>query len=209
MSSLRISLLVVAVLAAPFTAVFGDDQTIGRSPTAAEIERFDIDVRPDGKGLPAGQGSVMDGEILYDELCASCHGTFGEGSGRFPALAGGQGTLDADRPVKTVGSFWPYAAPLFDYTYRTMPFGNSQSLTAEQTYAILAYVFYLNDLVSDESILDKKSLSAMVMPNAKGFVKAPEIADTPQTRCMQKCKTEIGVHSRAGALDVTPKENKE
>ncbi len=196
--------LLASLVLALSSAALADDAVIGRTPSANEIKLLDIDVRADGKGLPQGQGSVTDGEVLYDEKCADCHGTFGEGSGRFPALAGGNGTLDQDRPMKTVGSYWPYSAPLFDYTYRTMPFGNSQSLNADQTYAIIAYVLYLNDLVEEDSVLDKNSLSKIVMPNAKGFIKAVDLPDTPQDRCMTDCKSVVGVHSQAGALGVTP-----
>lgn len=201
--------LLASLMAAFSGATFADDTVIGRTPSAREIMLLDIDVRADGKGLPPGQGTVSDGEVLYDEKCADCHGTFGEGSGRFPALAGGRGTLDQDRPIKTVGSFWPYAAPLFDYTFRTMPFGDSQSLNADQTYSILAYVFNLNDLVGEDIVLDKDSLSAIVMPNAKGFIKASDMLDTPQNRCMKDCMPVVRVHSRAGALGVTPVEGNE
>lgn len=201
--------LLACLMLALSCATFADDAVIGRTPSARDIMLLDIDVRADGKGLPQGQGTVPDGEVLYDEKCAECHGTFGEGSGRFPALAGGVGTLDQDRPIKTVGSFWPFAAPLFDYTYRTMPFGGSQSLTADQTYSILAYVLNLNDLVDEDIVLDKNSLSAIVMPNAKGFIKAADIPDTPQNRCMKDCKPVVRVHSSAGALGVTPVEESE
>lgn len=206
MSSYPPKFLLASVVLAFSGALFADDAVIGRTPSPSEINLLDIDVRFDGKGLPQGKGTVADGEVLYDEKCADCHGTFGEGSGRFPALAGGNETLDQDRPMKTVGSFWPYAAPLFDYTYRTMPFGNSQSLNADQTYSIIAYVLYLNDLVEEDSQLDKDSLSAIVMPNAKGFIKAADKPDTPQTRCMKDCKSVIRVHSWAGELGVTPVE---
>lgn len=189
--------------------LLADEPVIGRTPSASEIKLLDIDVRPDGKGLPDGQGSVSDGEGLYDEKCAACHGTFGEGVGRFPALAGGRNTLGQDRPLKTVGSYWPYATPLFDYTYRTMPFGDAQSLSVNETYAILAYVLSLNDLVGEDMVLDQYVLSKLAMPNSMGFVKAKGEPDTPQVRCMKDCVDNIRVHSRAGALYVTPVKGEE
>ena len=94
--------------------VNADTLNLGRTPTPAEVAGWDIDVRPDGLGLPVGQGSVSDGEYLYDEKCSSCHGIFGEGEKRWPKLAGGKGTLADDRPDKTVGSSWPYASTLCD-----------------------------------------------------------------------------------------------
>ena len=100
------------------------------------IAGWDIDVRPDGVGLPEGSGSVEDGEMLYEMQCAECHGSFGEGVGRYPVLAGGEGTLREERPERTVGSYWPYTSPLFDYIYRAMPFTQPESLSADETYAI-------------------------------------------------------------------------
>ena len=91
------------------------------------IAGWDIDIRPDGMGLPPGQGSVAEGEPLYEAKCASCHGLFGEGEGRWPVLAGGEGTLDTLHPEKTVGSYWPYASTLWDYIHRAMPYPAPQS----------------------------------------------------------------------------------
>ena len=87
---------------------------VGRAPTAAEIRGWDIDVRPDGQGLPEGKGTVAQGEKLFMDNCSTCHGEFGEGNGRWPVLAGGKGSLTSDNPVTTVGSDWPYASTVFD-----------------------------------------------------------------------------------------------
>jgi cytochrome c len=101
----------------------------GEQATAEQIAGWDIDVRPDGQGLPPGSGSVEDGEAIYEEQCAECHGSFGEGEGRFPVLAGGEGSLQDDRPQKTVGSFWNHTSTLWDYIHRAMPFTRPESLT--------------------------------------------------------------------------------
>ena len=123
---------------------------IGRQATAEEIAGWDIDIRPDGQGLPAGKGTVKQGEPLYMERCAACHGEFGESAGRWPILMGGAGTLAGSDPVKSIGSYWPYASTVMDYIRRSMPFGNAQSLTNDELYAVTAYVLYLNDVIKDE-----------------------------------------------------------
>jgi S-disulfanyl-L-cysteine oxidoreductase SoxD len=187
------------------TAAMADDTQLGHAATPAEIAAWDIDVRPDGQGLPKGSGTVMDGEPLYEDLCATCHGDFGEGSGRYPVLAGGHDTLTDDRPEKTVGSYWPYASTLWDYINRAMPYGDAQSLEADQVYALTAYVLYLNDLMDEEGSLDQDSLPKFKMPNAGNFTgpdPRPDLAKAAP--CMQNCKTEVEILSRAAPLDVTP-----
>ena len=119
---------------------------IGREAKAEEIAGWDIDVRPDGQGLPPGKGTVKQGEPLYMERCAACHGEFGESAGRWPILMGGAGTLASSDPVKSIGSYWPYASTVIDYIRRSMPFGNAQSLTNDELYAITAYVLSTHHL---------------------------------------------------------------
>jgi cytochrome c len=160
---------------------------LGTPATDAEIAGWDIDIRPDGKGLPPGSGSVEDGEMMYERQCASCHGSFGEGVGRYPVLAGGEGTLTNDRPDKTVGSYWPYASTLWDYIHRAMPFPQPQSLTDDEVYAITAYVLYLNDLVEDDFVLTAENLASIKMPNEDGFF-FDDRPDTSNTGCMKDCK---------------------
>src|SRR3954471_8717839 len=113
---------------------------IGREATPAEIAGWDIAIRPDGRGLPPGKGTVRQGEALYLERCASCHGEFGEATGRWPIRSGGEGRLASHDPVRSIGSYWPYAATVMDYIRRAMPFGNAQSLTNDELYAVTAYV---------------------------------------------------------------------
>lgn len=183
---------------------------IGRPATEAEIKGWDIDVRPDGHGLPAGRGSVKQGEDIYLAQCASCHGDFGESAGRWPILAGGVGTLRHEDPVKSVGSFWPYAATLLDYIHRTMPFGAAQSLTWDETYAVTAYVLYVNDIITDSDfVLGQHNFQEIKLPNAGGFI--PDDRETSERRfwrsnpCMTNCAPGAArIVGRARALDVTP-----
>ena len=160
---------------------------IGTPASAEEIAGWDIDVRPDGHGLPPGSGSVLDGETLYEEKCASCHGVFGEGEGGWPVLAGGEGTLREARPEKTVGSYWPYLSTLWDYIHRAMPFLTPQTLEDDEVYALTAYILYLNELVEDDFVLSQANFNSVKMPNEMSFVDDPR-PDVHNRRCMKKCK---------------------
>jgi cytochrome c len=181
----------------------------GETPTAEQVAGWDIDVRPDGQGLPPGSGSVADGEMLYEEKCAECHGSFGEGQGRWPVLAGGQGSLTHDRPDKTVGSYWPYASTLWDYIHRAMPFYAPQSLEDDEVYAIAAYVLYLNDIVDDDFVLTQENLASIEMPNAGGFFGPDPRPDVQNPLCMEDCKdpSDIRITWDSTALGVTPTEH--
>jgi cytochrome c len=183
---------------------------IGRTATPEEIAGWDIDIRPDGHGLPAGKGTVKQGEPLYMERCAACHGEFGESAGRWPIIAGGNGTLASHDPVKSVGSYWPYASTLMDYIRRSMPFGNAQSLTNNELYAITAYVLYLNDVIKDEGFeLSAQSFPTIRLPNEPNFYdddrETTERAFWRRKPCMTNCVPgEAKVIGRARAIDVTP-----
>jgi cytochrome c len=159
----------------------------GHVASAEEIAGWDIDIRPDGLGLPPGGATPEDGEMLYEELCASCHGSFGEGVGRYPILSGGEGTLTEPRPERTVGSYWPYASTVWDYIHRAMPFTEPESLTDEETYAITAYVLYLNDLVEYYFEVNQGNLASIEMPNKDGFF-LDDRPDVAAVRCMENCK---------------------
>lgn len=195
---------------AAFDAGAFDLAGIGREPTPDEIAGWDIDIRFDGQGLPEGRGTVAEGEDLYVMYCSVCHGDFGEGAGRWPELSGGQGTLASEHPVKTVGSYWPYAATLLDYTYRAMPFGFGQSLTHDELYAISAYVLFLNDIILDEDFeLSHENLMEIEMPNRDGFI--PDDREEVEAHfwkgepCMENCaEGEAEIIMRAVVLDVTP-----
>ncbi|MGC9369575.1 MAG: c-type cytochrome [Paracoccaceae bacterium] len=183
---------------------------LGRPATPEEIAAWNLDVRPDGTGLPAGSGSVEDGEMIFAENCAVCHGDFAEGVGNWPKLAGGKGTLDHEDPLKTVGSYWPHLSTAWDYVNRSMPFGNAQSLTADEVYAIVAYILYSNDLVDYDFVLTKENFLDVEMPNADGFIiddrlEAEAHFWNPEP-CMENCKDSVEVTMRAAVLDVTPEE---
>ena len=141
----------------------------GQPATDEQIAGWDIDVKYDGEGLPPGSGSVQQGEEIFARLGAKCHGPRGEGTQGVPALVGGIGTLGTDAPVKTVGSYWPYAPVLFDYIRRAMPADNPQSLTPDEVYALCAYLLHLNGIVPADAVMDAQSLPQVVMPNHAGF----------------------------------------
>ena len=159
-------------LLAAWSAGKGDIFHLGRVATQDEIQAWDIDVAPDGKGLPVGRGTVQEGARVYAERCASCHGATGV-EGPKPKLIGGQGALASAHPLKTVGSYWPYATTLFDYIYRAMPFVAPQSLTPDQVYAVTAWILFQNGLLEKDAVLDRETLPEVRMLNRDGFVPDP------------------------------------
>jgi cytochrome c len=179
----------------------------GMPATAEQIAGWDIDVRPDGLGLPEGSGTVEDGEWLFEEKCASCHGTFGEGVKGYPSLAGGEGTLTGGRPHKTVGSYWNYTSTLWDYVHRAMPYTAPRSLSADETYALSAYVLFLNDLVEYEFELNQDNLAEVRLPNEPNFIpeQRPDVANE---RCMSECRdpAAIEIVSEAPPLEADESE---
>jgi S-disulfanyl-L-cysteine oxidoreductase SoxD len=206
---LGVAIIVCTLALAEASSASAEKLGLGRELTAAEIKGWDIAVRPDGHGAPPGKGTAAKGEELFQAQCASCHGEFGEGKDRWPVLAGGHGTLKHDRPEKTIGSFWPHASTIFDYIKRAMPFGNAQSLSNDEVYALTAYILQLNDVIKDADFeLNAATLQAIKMPNASGFYDDDrQVAEKQFWRkkpCMQKCKTDAEVLNRARLLDVTP-----
>lgn len=150
---------------------------VGRPPTAGELKQIDIDVLPDGRGLPPGSGTAAVGKDVYAARCVTCHGPTGT-EGPQDVLVGGGGTLAARdgtsrRPVKTVGSYWPYATTLWDYVRRAMPFDHPGTLTTNEIYSVTAYVLFLNGVVGERDVLDQSSLPRIAMPNRNGFVADP------------------------------------
>jgi len=143
--------------------------SLGRPVSPDEIRKMDITVVPDGKGLPAGSGSVSAGAAVYAKSCQSCHGEKGAGKPQ-DQLTGGVGTLASGKPVKTPVSYWPVATTLFDYVRRAMPITSPQSLTNDEVYAVTAYILSIDGIVPNDAVLDAKSLPRVKMPNKDGFV---------------------------------------
>ncbi len=142
---------------------------VGRPPTADELEKIHIDALPDGHGLPPGSGIAERGRTVYASRCAVCHGPTGR-EGPQDVLVGGAGTLNSARPVRTIGSYWPYATTLFDYINRAMPFDHPGTLGADDVYALTAYLLNLNGIIGEHDVMDQKTLPKVQMPNRGGFV---------------------------------------
>jgi mono/diheme cytochrome c family protein len=213
MSKSAKAIMFLALAAAfPGAASAAEKVGLGRPALPEEIKAWDIDVRPDGQGLPDGKGSVSDGEALFQTKCSSCHGEFGEGAGRWPVLAGGQGSLTSDRPEKTIGSFWPYPSTVYDYIHRAMPFGDAQSLKPDEVYALTAYLMNLNDLVPSDFVLSRENFPK-ALPNEKNFYdddrETTEKAFWKKDPCMTNCKEKVEITNHARILDVTPDEQKD
>jgi cytochrome c len=161
-------ILVTLLCAAPSPAQL-PGYGLGRAPTDAEIKAWDVTIPPDGRGLPPGRGTAAAGRAVYAERCASCHGQSGEDA-KYVPLVGGRGTLNTDKPLKTVGSYWPYATTLWSYINRAQPFDEPGSLTAEQVYAVTALLLHLNGIIGESDVIDARTLPAVQMPNRGGFV---------------------------------------
>src|SRR5262245_2838967 len=147
---------------------FADTPNLGRPATPEDLASWDISIAPDGAGLPPGRGTPLQGEAVYAAKCLACHGEKGAGKPN-DALAGRRGTLAAQAPIKTVGSFWPYATTLFDYVRRAMPLNESKSLSNDEVYAVVAYVLLLNGIIGETEMIDAQALAKVRMPNADGF----------------------------------------
>lgn len=185
---------------------------LGRVALAEEVAAWDIDVRPDGEGLPKGSGDAVAGGIIYDAQCAACHGDFGEGTGRWPVLAGGLGTLTDERPEKTIGSYWPYLSTVYDYVRRAMPFGNARSLSDDDVYSVTAYLMYLNDLVDEDFELTSDNFVEFRLPNEENFITDNRSEEPYFSGAVEPCMTDCipgvaTVSQRARVLDVTPDQN--
>ena len=196
---------IAATELAPIAGAIG----LGREALAEEIAAWDVDVLPDGRGLPVGSGDVWTGDEVFAEKCASCHGDFAEGRDAWPVLAGGFDTLADEDPVKTVGSYWPYLSTVWDYVHRSMPFGAAGTITDDEVYAITAYILYSNDLVDDDFTLSNETFLDVQMYNAEGFI----VDDRPDTEyvawtgepCMTDCKSgPVEITRRASDVGVTP-----
>ena len=180
----RFVVSVILVMLSP--ALMAQKYDVGKALTIEEIQGWDIDVRPDGQGLPKGSGTAFLGKPLYMQHCAACHGVNGEGKPS-SQLVGGKGTLNTAKPVMTVGSFWAYATTVFDYINRAMPFNAPQSLKADEVYAITAYLLYMNQIIGESDLMNSTSLPKVVMPNRNGFVSDPR-PDLNNYSCRDSCR---------------------
>lgn len=200
--------LIAALMVTPALA---DPLGLGRTALPEEIAAWDLTILPDGTNLPVGSGDVETGDQVFGEKCASCHGDFAEGIDNWPVLAGGEGSLRDRRPVKTIGSYWPHLSTAFDYVHRSMPFGNAQTLSVDDTYAIVAFLLYSNGLVEDDFTLSNENFTSIKMPNAEGFYpddrKTAEYPAFSQPACMTDCAEKVEITKRAVKLGVTPMEN--
>jgi len=151
-------------------AMAAETPKLGKPIAPEDIAAWDITIGPDGKGLPPGSGTAKQGEAVYVAKCVACHGEKGAGK-PYDALAGGKDTLVAPQtPVRTVGSYWPYATTVFDYVRRAMPFAETKSLTSDELYAVTAYILHLNGIVGESDAMNAETLPKVRMPNRDGFV---------------------------------------
>jgi cytochrome c len=171
MSTRRVIVVLWLAAAVPLAAQ-SPTYGVGRPPTPEEIRGLGAAIAPDGAGLPEGSGTVAAGRELFAAQCSRCHGPNGEGNVG-PILVGGQGTLASPKPLKTVGSYWPYATTLWDYINRAMPFDQPGLLKPPEVYAAVAYILNLNGVIRADQVVDAKSLPRIVMPNRNGFILDP------------------------------------
>jgi S-disulfanyl-L-cysteine oxidoreductase SoxD len=169
------SLVLVATLAA-CCAARAQTHGLGKAPSKEEMQAWDISVGPEGRELPPGSGNTKEGAEIYAKKCAACHGQSGEGTPLAPHLLGGKGTLNTPYPVRTIGSYWPYATTIWDYINRAMPPNQGGSLSANEVYALTAFLLYRNDIIKESDTIDAKTLPKISMPNREGFI-PPRLED--------------------------------
>src|SRR5438874_13529117 len=168
---LRMTLALVLAGCASASATRGgmEGPNLGREATPAQIAGWDISVGPDGAGLPAGRGTPATGAIVYEQKCQVCHGAKGAGQPN-DRLVGGQGTLASKAPVRTIGSYWPYATTVFDYVRRSMPYREPRSLNDDEVYAVTAYLLHLNGIIGENDEMNAQTLPKVTMPNQSNFI---------------------------------------
>ena len=184
----RTALLASALFATSISNALAADIAFGKPITEQDLATWNIDIRTqDGLGLPRGKGDAVKGKVVYDEKCLSCHGADAKGGPVFGTMVGGIGSFKTNTRVLTPGSMYPYAPILFDYIRRAMPMNNPQSLTADEVYAVSAYILNLNGLIGPTDEMNSKSMPAVQMPNRNGFI-VDDRPDTNASRCMKDCK---------------------
>ena len=169
--SLTAAVMVLITVTGYTCSVAQETPNLGRPATPAEVAGWDISILPDGTGLPPGSGTPEQGAVVYTQKCQACHGEKGAGQPNDP-LAGGQGTLTSKSPVRTIGSYWPYATTVFDYIRRAMPYTQSQSLTNDEVYAVTAYLLQLNGIIGAKDVMNAQTLPQVRMPNRDNFILA-------------------------------------
>src|ERR1700675_2001211 len=162
------AMLACAVMLAAQSPKYG----VGRPPTEDQIRGLGTAIAPDGTGLPEGSGTAAAGRWIFADHCTKCHGEKAQGDVG-PALVGGQGTLNTAKPLKTVGSYWPYATTVWDYVNRAMPFDQPGLLKPPEVYTVVAYILNLNGIIGNDQVMDAKSLPKVKMPNRDGVVAGP------------------------------------
>ena len=163
-----VCLMVIAGCATP---TITETPNLGRVATPAEVAGWDVSIPPDGTGLPPGRGTSAQGASVFEQKCKNCHGEKGAGQPN-DRLVGGHGTLASKTPVRTIGSYWPYATTVFDYVRRAMPYTQSHSLSDDEVYAVTAYLLYLNGIIAEADVMDAQSLPKVKMPNRDNFILA-------------------------------------
>jgi S-disulfanyl-L-cysteine oxidoreductase SoxD len=169
--SLTAIVIVLSVLAGATNSFAQETPNLGRSVTPAEIAPWDVSIPPDGMGLPPGSGTPAQGAVVYTQKCQVCHGEKGAGQPN-DQLVGGQGTLASQSPVRTIGSYWPYATTVFDYVRRAMPYSQPRSLTDDEVYAVTAYLLHLNGITGAQDAMNAQTLPQVKMPNREQFILA-------------------------------------
>ena len=187
--TMRWSNVLVPVMAlAACVAALAQEPTykLGRTPSDGEIRAWDIAISPDGKDLPPGSGTAKEGAKVYAQRCAKCHGptgTEGLAAGNGKRFVGGKDTLTTIRPVKTIGSYWPFATMIWDYTNRAMSTNVGATLSADEVYAVTAWLLYRNGIIQESDVINAQSLPKVQMPNRNGFIPPRPDLKEYHTRC--------------------------
>lgn len=161
---------ILALLLLTSAVAIAQKYHVGRAATPEEIKATDQFMAPDGTNLPPGKGTAAEGRDIYSRRCSRCHGKQGQGDEEGP-LVGGKGTLKSAKPLKTVGSYWPYATTIYDYVHRAMPFDNPGLLDANQTYSVVALILHMNGIIGENEEINAQTLPKVKMPNRDGFIR--------------------------------------
>lgn len=183
-----VALVAAACATAPRISQQPPTVGFGKPISEVDIATWNIDIRTsDGRGLPAGRGSVAEGKAVYEAKCLECHGPEAKGGSVYGPMVGGIGSFTTDRRVVTPGSMYPYAPILFDYIRRTMPMDKPLSMSNNEVYAVSAYILHLNGLAPADAVMDATTMPKVQMPNRDGFI-PDDRPDTRAVRCMQNCR---------------------